>query len=97
MLGTGQNILYRAAGTGDLKGEKPPCLQRADGSTYRWGTLAGVNGNGVGTQYGPGAPATPAPLPSGDLASLTDAQLAESQRRVAEEAACRLAKTCTRN
>jgi hypothetical protein len=96
-LGTGQNILYRATGTGDLKGDKPTCLQRADGTAYRCGTLAGVDGNGIGTQYGPDASGSPAPLPSGDLASLSDAQLAELQRRVAEETACRLTKTCPRN
>ncbi|RKR92827.1 hypothetical protein BDK92_7309 [Micromonospora pisi] len=95
-LGTGQNVLYRATGTGDLKGDKPTCLQRADGSVYRCGTLAGVNGNGVGTQYGAdtsGAPAS-APVPSGELRGLTDVQLAELQRRVGAEAACRLDKTC---
>lgn len=92
-LGTGQNILYRATGTGDLKGDKPTCLLRADGSTYRCGTLAGVSGNGVGTQYG--SDSTPGPTPAGDVKALTDAQLADLHRRVAEEAACRLTKTCT--
>ncbi|HEX5595511.1 MAG TPA: hypothetical protein VFX61_05730 [Micromonosporaceae bacterium] len=92
-LGTGQNILYRAAGTGDLKGEKPTCLQRADGSVYRCGTLAGVDGRGVGTQYGSdGEPGSPPP--TGDLRGLTDEQLTELQRRVADEIACRLTKTC---
>lgn len=102
-LGTGQNILYRASGTGDLKGGQPTCLLRADGSTYRCGTLAGVDGNGVGGQYGPGAgptatpvPGTSGPVPAGDLRGLSDAQLAELQRRVAEETACRLAGTCPR-
>ena len=106
-LGTGQNILYRASGTGNLKGDKPTCLLRADGTEIRCGSYANVGGNGPGIQYGPAGP-SPAPgggpspqpatgaspIPSGDLRTLTDAQLAELQRRVAEESACRLAKTC---
>ncbi|GAA3750047.1 hypothetical protein [Micromonospora maritima] len=95
-LGTGQNILYRATGTGNLKGDKPTCLLRADGSVWRCGTLAGVGGNGVGTQYGSSNPAAPQPAPSGDLRSMSDAEFAQLQRRVAEEAACRLDKTCPR-
>lgn len=91
-LGTGQNILYRATGTGDLKGDKPTCLLRADGTTIRCGTLADNGGRGIGTQYG-GNPASGG-APPADLKALNDQAFADLQRRVAEEAACRLTKTC---
>lgn len=91
-LGTGQNILYRATGTGDLKGDKPTCLQRGDGGMIRCGTLADSGGRGIGTQYG--TTTSPAPGDGGDLKALDDKQLADLQRRVAEESACRLTKNC---
>ncbi|MGH3734498.1 MAG: hypothetical protein ACRDT6_02575 [Micromonosporaceae bacterium] len=78
-LGAGQNILYRVSGTGTLKGEKPTCLHRADGSVIRCGTLADRDGRGVGTDYGSGGKG------SGDLSELTDEELADLQRRVTEE------------
>lgn len=60
-IGNDQNVLYRVTGTGTLTGGDATCLHRADGSLIRCGTLADVNGAGVGTQYGqrggPGAPA----------------------------------------
>ncbi|MEU3452127.1 hypothetical protein ABZ671_00590 [Micromonospora sp. NPDC006766] len=94
-LGTGQNVLYRVSGTGDLRGDKATCLLRADGTTVRCGTLAGVGGNGVGTQYGTDTPGGQgSPPPAGDLRRMSDAELANLQQRVAAEAACRLAKTC---
>ncbi|GAA3382959.1 hypothetical protein [Cryptosporangium minutisporangium] len=87
-IGNGQNVLYRVRGTGDLRGENPTCLIRADGTTIRCGTLADQDGRGVGTEYGssgtPGAPA--------DLGKLTDKELADLQRRVADEVAKRLEK-----
>lgn len=85
-LGNDQNVLYRAEGTGDLGGEEPTCLLRADGSRIRCGTLADHNGNGIGTQYGSGQN-TPVP---DDLTSLTPQQLADLQRRVADEVQRRL-------
>ncbi len=94
-LGTGQNILYRVTGTGSLKGDKPTCLQRADGSEVRCGSLADRNGNGAGTQYGQGTPNPGSPAaPTGDLRALTPDQLADLQRRVSDEVACRLRKEC---
>ncbi|WP_047890965.1 hypothetical protein [Micromonospora sp. RV43] len=93
-LGTGQNILYRATGTGNLKGDKATCLLRADGSIYRCGTAAAVGGNGVGSQYGPtgtpGAPGSTGPAPSGDLRGMSNEEFAELQRRIAAESACRI-------
>lgn len=78
-LGTGQNILYRVSGTGNLKGEKATCLHRADGTVIRCGTLADRDGRGVGTDYGSGGKG------KGDLSELTDEELADLQRRVTEE------------
>lgn len=105
-IGTEENILHRVVGNGNLKGDKPTCLLKEDGSERQCGTLAGVNGNGIGTQYGPdsaGSPGpAPAPAPAGEMRGLTDAQLAERQRQLDElqrqlgaEVACRLDKTCT--
>ncbi|MEV7225604.1 hypothetical protein AB0M79_01090 [Polymorphospora sp. NPDC051019] len=95
-LGTGQNILYRASGSGDLSGERATCLQRADGSEIRCGSAADRDGRGPGGAYGDaGAPG--GGVPSGDLGGLTDAELADLHRRVADEVACRLAATCPRN
>lgn len=94
-LGTGQNILYRVVGSGSLKGDKPTCLQRADGSEVRCGSLADRNGNGAGTQYGAGnGSASAAPSAPSDLRALTPEQLADLQRRVSDEVDCRLRKTC---
>ena len=85
-IGNGQNVLYRVQGTGDLRGDKPTCLIRADGSTIRCGTLADQDGRGVGTEYGsPDGSGAP-----GDLGTLTDQELADLQRRVADEVAKRL-------
>jgi hypothetical protein len=95
-LGTGQNILYRVTGTGTLRGDNPTCLQRADGTTVRCGSVADRAGNGPGTQYGtnPGQTGAGTGAGSGDLHSLSDAQLADLQRRVADEVGCRLRKAC---
>jgi len=87
-IGNDQNVLYRVHGTGDLSGDTPTCLHRADGTRIRCGTLADSGTTGVGTQYGPGAPG--ARTVPGDLSTLSDAELAELQRRVAEETARRL-------
>jgi hypothetical protein len=98
-IGNGQNVLYRVVGSGDLKTDLDPkikdaqatCLQRADGSTIRCGTLADQGGNGVGVDYGKGPTGQGPGGPTGsDLATLTDQQLADLLRRVAEESARRL-------
>ncbi|BCJ68697.1 hypothetical protein GCM10009779_00200 [Polymorphospora rubra] len=96
-LGTGQNILYRASGAGDLSGDKATCLQRADGSEIRCGSVADRDGRGPGGAYGDAGAPGGGGVPSGDLGGLTDAELAELHRRVADEVACRLAGTCGRN
>ncbi|SHN45140.1 hypothetical protein [Cryptosporangium aurantiacum] len=87
-IGNGQNVLYRVQGSGDLRGENPTCLVRADGSTIRCGTLADQDGRGVGTEYGSGSP----PGTPSDLSKLTDQELADLQRKVADEVAKRLEK-----
>ena len=90
-IGNGQNVLYRVHGSGDLRGEHPTCLLRADGTTIRCGSLADTDGNGVGTDYGTSTtPSVGAPT---DLTTLSNAQLAALQRRVADEAARRLERT----
>lgn len=78
-LGTGQNILYRVSGTGNLKGDQATCLHRADGSLIRCGSLADRNGKGIGTEYGSGAKG------SGDVSGMTDEELADLQDRITEE------------
>lgn len=87
-LGNDQNVLYRVTGTGDLSGATPTCLTRADGTKVRCGSVADRAGNGPGTQFGPGQPGAGG-VP-GDLAGLSDAELAEVQRRVSEEVGRRL-------
>lgn len=84
-LGNDQNVLYRAEGTGDLQGDAPTCLLRADGTQIRCGTVADRNGNGVGTKYGPADTAIPS-----DLGALTPQQLGDLQRRLSEEVQRRL-------
>ncbi|MGP4020851.1 hypothetical protein [Saccharopolyspora sp. 5N708] len=89
-IGNDQNLLYRVQGTGNLQGEKPTCLYRADNSLIRCGSVADQNGNGVGTQYGTGQPEAGIPT---DLGQLTDPQLADLQRRISEEITRRLTGT----
>jgi hypothetical protein len=89
-LGTGQNILYRVTGTGNLTGDKPTCLLNAAGQQIRCGSVANTGTNGVGGAYGPGTNgATP-----GNLSGLTNEQLAALQQQLAALIACRLAGTC---
>ncbi len=100
-LGNDQNTLYRVEGTGDLSqfpGSVDPaiatCLfQGTDSKPRRCGTLALIGQNGIGGQYGPNTPGgnptagqtTPptAGLPA--LATMSDQQLAELLRQVADE------------
>jgi hypothetical protein len=89
-IGNDQNLLYRVQGTGNLQGEEPTCLHRADGSLIRCGSIADQNGNSVGTQYGNGQPDAGIPT---DLSQLTGPQLADLQRRLSEEIGRRLAGT----
>lgn len=100
-IGDDKIVSYRARGTGTLtKPEpntpaatnpdtQPTCMYRGDNTLIRCGGLADTGGNGVGVQYGPANPPG-SPLPT-DLGSLTNAQLADLGRRIAEENARRLA------
>ncbi len=90
-IGNDQNVLYRVSGTGTLQGDDATCLHRGDGTRIRCGTAADQQGAGIGTQYGPGSPAGPAPAPpDADLGALTNEQLVDLIRRAQEEAARRL-------
>ncbi|WP_428962941.1 hypothetical protein [Micromonospora fluostatini] len=103
-LGTGQTILYRATGTGTLTGHTPTCLHHTNGTTIRCGSTANTHGNGPGLHYAPnttpspgGIRPTPSPAPNDkDLTRMTDQQLADLHRRIADETACRLQHTCHR-
>ncbi|KXK62142.1 hypothetical protein AWW66_09895 [Micromonospora rosaria] len=103
-LGTGQTILYRATGVGTLTGDTPTCLHHTDGSILRCGSTANTHGNGPGLHYAPNSTPRPGeghPTPSSapndrDLNRMTDQQLADLHRRIADETACRLQHTCHR-
>lgn len=81
-FGREQNLVYRVQGVGDLS--EPPCLYAADGSEIRCGPPSG----GVSPEPGEGGLPVPAP---GELSRLSDAELGDLGRQVAEEAARRLA------
>ncbi|WP_428962182.1 hypothetical protein [Micromonospora fluostatini] len=102
-LGTGQTILYRATGTGTLTGDTPTCLHHTDGTILRCGSTANTHGNGPGLHYAPDRAPSPGERPSPssapndrDLTRMTDQQLADLHRRIADETACRLQHTCHR-
>jgi hypothetical protein len=84
-IGNGQNVLYRVEGSGDLRGQNATCLHRADGSQIRCGPVVDTGSNGVGVAIGGGDAA-----PTGELGALTDQQLGDLARRVADETARRL-------
>ncbi len=88
-IGNSQNVLYRVTGNGDLTGDDATCLQRADSTLIRCGSLADKDQRGVGTQYGgvdkPGDVAD-------DVGALSNEELLELQRRVNEEAGKRLSQ-----
>ena len=82
-------MLYRVTGTGDLSGDNATCLQRADGTQIRCGTLADTDQRGVGTQYGDRD--QPGGVPD-DVGSLSNEELLELQRRINDEAGKRLSE-----
>jgi hypothetical protein len=88
-IGNSQNVLYRVTGTGDLSGDNATCLQRADGTQIRCGTLADTDQRGVGTQYGDRD--QPGGVPD-DVGSLSNEELLELQRRINDEAGKRLSE-----
>ncbi|MGY0233814.1 hypothetical protein [Longispora urticae] len=72
--GSEQALRYRVVGNGQLQGPEATCLKTADGRPIRCGTK----------------PAAQAPPPVGDPRTLTNEELADLQRRVAEEVSRRL-------
>lgn len=101
-LGNDQNTQYRIEGTGDLSpipgvaDDAVTCLYQGTGERpQRCGTRALVDGNGIGTQYGPNQSTLPpppnaaAPHPNGDVAKMSDGELAALLRQIADELARR--------
>ncbi|GIG60055.1 hypothetical protein Lfu02_44270 [Longispora fulva] len=72
--GSEQALRYRVVGNGQLQGLEATCLRTADGRPIRCGSK----------------PAQQAPPPVGDPRTLSNEELADLQRRVAEEVARRL-------
>jgi hypothetical protein len=98
-IGNAQNILYRVRGTGDLStmpghaNGVATCLYEGTTDTpLRCGTQALVGGNGIGTQYGQTGPESGVGVP-GSVAGMSNDQLAQLQRQLADEIAKRLAAT----
>lgn len=99
-IGDNNIVSYRVRGTGTLTdpdpkstqaadpNAQPTCLYRDDNSLIRCGSPADTGGNGIGIQYGPNAQHN-GTVPA-DLAGLTNAQLADLGRRIAEENSRRL-------
>lgn len=86
-IGNDQNVLYRVIGSGTLRdpvaqgSEAVTCLQRGDGSTVRCGAAV---------DSGDATPEVAQPPAGADPRTLTNEQLAELQRRIAEEISRRL-------
>ena len=92
-IGNDQNTLYRVIGSGDLgvldgaSNDASTCLyQGTESKSKRCGTLALTNGNGIGTQYGPGgSPDAVPPRLDPSLKGMSDKELADLLRQIADE------------
>jgi len=94
-IGNDQNTLYRVIGSGDLsplpkvENDAATCLyQGMEAKMIRCGTRALTDGSGIGTQYGPndGTPAAAPPVSvDGPLSKMSDKELTDLLRRLADE------------